>query len=382
MKAAAVGLGVVMIVVALWDCFEVLILPRRVTRRLRPARLFYVLTWPTCRYVALLLSPGKGRERVLATFGPLSLIGLFACWALALVVGFALTHWGLDSPLNKPQPEDSVPLGTYLYLSGTTFFTLGYGDVTPSGPLGRFLTVVEAGLGFGFLAVVIGYLPVLYQAFSRREATISLLDARAGSPPSAAEFLLRLAQGGNPSAAVPILAEWERWAAELLESHLSFPVLSYYRSQHDNQSWLGALTFMLDACALILTGLPGGDIYQAQLTFAMARHAAVDLAMVFRTSPLPFQPDRLPRERLELVRERLREAGLNLRSDKVAEEKLAELRQLYEPFVNALGEFLLFAAPPVVPEKPPVDNWQSSAWMRRAAGLHRLPAEAPDEHDD
>jgi hypothetical protein len=284
--------------------------------------------------------------------------------------------------LNRSNPEGAPSLWTYVYLSGVTFFTLGYGDVTAAEPVGQLVTVVEAGLGFGFLAVVIGYLPVLYAAFSRREATISLLDARAGSPPSAAEFLVRLARGGSIAVAQPVLAEWERWAAELLESHLSFPVLSYYRSQHDNQSWLAALTAILDSCAVLLAGGVGPDVYQAQLTFAVARHAAVDLAMVFRTRPSSAPSDRLPPESLAQLRQRLREAGLSLRADRAAQDKLDELRQLYEPFVNALGAFLLFAVPAFLPSGTPVDNWQTSAWMRRAAGLHRLPAEAADDHDD
>src|SRR5262249_39624477 len=138
----------------------------------------------------------------------------------------------LGTPLEYEKRPDNT-LGAYLYFSGTTFFTLGYGDVLPTSPLGRGLGVLEAGLGFGFLAVVISYLPVVYQACSRREITISLLDARAGSPPTAGELLRRLGAARELAAAGPLLAEWERWAAELLESHLSYPVLRYYRSQHD-----------------------------------------------------------------------------------------------------------------------------------------------------
>src|SRR5262249_27767642 len=187
-------------------------------------------------------------------------------------------HWSLGTGLSFPSGAgDSFT--TYLYFSGTTFFTLGYGDVVPTGAGGRALGVAEAGIGFAFLAVVISYLPVLYQAFSRREITISLLDARAGSPPTAAELLRRMAGARGLAGAGSLLAEWERWAAELLESHLSFPVLSYYRSQHENQSWVGALTVILDTSALLIAGVDGPDGYQARLTFAMARHAAVDLTL-------------------------------------------------------------------------------------------------------
>jgi hypothetical protein len=193
---------------------------------------------------------------------------------------------------------------------------------------------------------------------------------------------VRVAQGHDLSALDPFLAEWERWSAELLESHISFPVLSFYRSQHDNQSWLAALTVMLDTCALMIAGLEGACPYQAQLTFAMARHAAVDLALVFRTPPLAPDPDRLPAERLAHLRELLAGAGLKLHGGEAFDAKLAELRGMYEPFVNAIGQYLLFALPYVVADKPTVDNWQTSAWTRRVAGIGRLPLLSGDEHFD
>jgi hypothetical protein len=372
------GLGLIFLMLV--EAFEAIVQPRRVTHPYRYTRFFYRNTWTVWRAVALCLPPGRLREAFLSTFGPLSLLALFITWVIGLIVGFALLQWSLGTALHTT-PEDQRDFGSYLYLSGTTFFTLGYGDVTPVGPLGRVLAVAESGLGFGFLALIIGYLPVLFQAFSRREVTISLLDARAGSPPSAAQFLLRLAQACNITAVDAFLAEWERWAAELLESHLSFPVLSYYRSQHDNQSWLAALTAVLDSCALIIAGVRDICPYQAELTFAMARHAAVDLALVFKTAPQAPDPDRLPDAQLLRLREVLREAGLPLREGAEVDAKLAELRGMYEPFVHALGRYFLFTLPPVVPEKPGVDNWQTSAWTRRTPGIGGLPvAGAGDDH--
>ncbi|HVS37246.1 MAG TPA: potassium channel family protein [Gemmataceae bacterium] len=379
MRILAAVAGLALIVVILIDCFQAMILPRRVVWRWRPARFFYRTAWTFWRAASHLLPAGKRRDGFFSIFGPLSLPLLFILWGVSLIVGFAVLHLGLALPLNPTgEPGDFL---TLLYLSGETFFTLGYGDVTAATPIGRALSVSEAGLGFGFMAVIIGYLPVLYQAFSRRETVIALLDARAGSPPTAAQLLLRLGKSrAGVEAAVPLLAEWERWSAELLESHLSFPVLSYYRSQHDNQSWLAALTAMLDVSALLLTGVEGDVLrYQAQLTFAAARHAAVDLALTFYTPPLPPQPDRLPADTLQLLRQELRSAGVSLREGPAVDAKLTELRGLYEPFVNALADFLRFALPPVRPDKPPVDNWQTSAWMRRAAGFGELPA-ADDDH--
>jgi Ion channel len=373
--------GVAMILLILLDSFETTVLPRRVTHRFRFARIFYLTTWQLWRAVASWLPAGEWREAFLGVFGPLSLLGLIASWVLGLVFGFALLGWSLELPLHAPEVQPTF--GTYLYMSGITFFTLGYGDVTPSTMLGRALAVTEAGLGFGFLAVIISYLPVIYQIFSRREVLIALLDARAGSPPSAAQFLHRLAQSRDVTAIDSFLAEWERWSAELLESHLSFPMLALYRSQHSNQSWLSALTAILDTSAFLIVAVKGHNTYQAQLTFAMARHAVVDLALVFKAPPIIPEPDRLSASQLQKLRKMLGDAGLALQEGPAIDAKLAELRGMYEPFVNALGQRFLFILPPFVPDEASADNWQRSAWMKRAPDLESLPIAATgDGHFD
>src|SRR6266567_863873 len=272
-----VVLTVLLIFIVLLDVFEVVILPRRITRPLRLSVVVRRVSWWPWVMIARKIKDRNRRENFLGIYGPLGLLFLLFIWILGIIVGFASLQWACGSPYSAPE---GVPnFGTDLYVSGTNFFTLGLGDVIPRTAVARVFTIIEAGMGFGILAIVIGYLPVLYQAFSRREVTISLMDARAGSPPCASELILRMARIGNVAAADQLLAEWERWSAELLESHLSFPLLGYYRSQHDNQSWLAAITTMLDTCALILAGIKSVDSYRAQLTFAMARHAVVDLSL-------------------------------------------------------------------------------------------------------
>jgi hypothetical protein len=312
----------------------------------------------------------------------LSLLVLFSFWALGLIVGFALLHRSLGTPL-QGAGVDHPGFGPYTYFSGSTFFTLGYGDVTPIGWLGRALAVLETGMGFGFMAVVIGYLPVLYQAFSRREVAINLFDARAGSPPTAGTLLTRNARYDDQGLLTQLLAEWERWGAEVLESHISFPVLSYFRSQHDNQSWVAALTVILDASALVVSSVPGSVKSQAYLTFAMARHVAVDLCQAVSAPPVEPPEDRLSPDRLRALCELLRRAGLELADGGGAEERLAELRRMYEPFVQALSQRFLMPLPPMMVEGHPVDNWQTSAWMRRTRGIGQLrEAEPGDDHAD
>ena len=372
-------LGLLLIVVIMWEAFEVIVLPRRVTRRLRLTRLFYRVTWMTWSAIVRRLPSSRRQETYLSFYGPLSLLLLLTVWATGMILGFALLQAALGSALNVS--AGTATFGTDLYMSGTNFFTLGLGDVTPRTSLARLLTVVEAGMGFGFLALVIGYLPVMYQAFSRREVSTVLLDARAGSPPCAGELLRRSGQGLREELD-PLLREWERWSAELLESHISYPVLCYYRSQHSNQSWLAALTAILDTSALVLVGIDGMPPRQAQLTFAIARHAIADLAQIFKTPPRMPGVDRLPPEALTRLREGLAAAGVSLRDGLASDQRLGELRRLYEPYANALAEYLLMALPPWLPVTGGFDSWQTSAWERIAPWERKGTATAsrPDEH--
>ena len=360
--------GCILIFIVLWDAFETIVLPRRVTRRIRLTRLFYYYTWKPWAALARRMPRSKRRDSYLGFYGPLSLLVLISIWAIGLIFGFAMLQLALGVKLNVA--EEASSFGTYLYMSGTTFFTLGLGDVTPVARVGRFLAVVEAGIGFGFLAMVIGYLPVHYQAFSRREVNISMLDARSGSPSSPTELLRRHAACGNMNELGEFLRDWERWSAELMESHLSYPVLCYFRSQHDNQSWLVALTTILDTCALVMVGVDGAPAWQARLTFAMARHAVVDLAQIFYTPPVTPDPDRLPPDDLSRLRLSLAASGIPLRDGEAADQKLLELRRMYEPYVYALAQYLFTPLPVWIlqKDKDAVDNWQTSAWERRSAG--------------
>ena len=241
----------------------------------------------------------------------------------------------------------------------------------PRSGLARFLVVAEAGFGFGFLAAVIGYLPFIYGSFAEREVNISLLDSRAGTPPTAGELLRRHSYAEGAEALRELLKDWERWCAELMESHLSYPVLAYFRSQHDNQSWIASLTAILDTCALVMVGIDGACEKQAELTFAIARHATVDLAQVFGVSPAPLPQARLTPETLRHIRDVLAEHGLKLRDGAEADQKLQKLRNMYEPYIYALGAYLSQPLPPWIPAKKTKDNWQTTAWAQISGQLEK-----------
>ena len=344
--------GAVLLAVVLQDSFEVMLLPRRVHRQMRLMRVFFDAAWSGWCAAALRIGDPDRRERFLGVFGALSMMLLFAVWAAALIFAFGLIEWSLRG-------GEPAALADQVYMSGVTFFTLGYGDVVPHTSAARLAAVVEAGTGIGFIAVVIGYLPVLYQLFSRREAPVLQLDARAGSPPTACTMLERHAEPGGLAKLDELLREWEIWASDLLESHLSYPMLVYYRSQHANQSWLAALAAVMDTCSLILVGVDDLRPLQARMTFAMARQVLVEMARSFSVRPSRYEgEDRLDTEKFTELERRIMSTGLRWNGGEDTREVLAALRATYEPLLDGLASALLLSVPPWLPEEGATDHWE------------------------
>jgi hypothetical protein len=366
-------LGVALLLMVLRDAFETVILPRRIRRAFRLTAIFYRASWSLWRAVARRLRGGF-RESTLGWFGPLSLLVLLALWAVSIIFAFALLQWAGGSSLHVE--GHTARFLDDLYISSTNFVTLGLGDVAPADTYARVLTASEAGMGFAFLAIIIGYLPVIYQTFSRRELMISLLDARAGSPPAAVELLRRQRGDADHADLTRWLIDWERWSAELLESHISYPVLAYFRSQHGNQSWLSAVTMVLDTSALIMLTCEGWCVRQAELTFAMARHAVVDLSQVFRVREPRDMVDRLPPPAFAQLKTQLAQIGFVL--SEPADLKLAELRGRYEPYVVALSRQLGLVLPQFVrPLGAGHDNWEGAPWKEHAGSTMTQHFEVP-----
>ncbi|MGH9736490.1 MAG: potassium channel family protein [Candidatus Acidiferrales bacterium] len=415
---AVIG-GILLAVGILWEAFETIVLPRRATRRFRFTRLFYRSTWYPWRAIAHAMGRSKSRETFLSYFGPLSLLFLFVFWGAGIIVAFGLLYYGFGGHGTIVTTERSTrDFLDSLYFSGTTFFTLGLGDITPHGWPQRLLAVIESGLGFGFLALVFSYLPVIYQAFSRREVNIVLLDSRAGSPPTAFELVRRHPGPQGWSELQQLLREWERGSADILESHVSYPVVAYFRSQHNNESWVAALAAILDTSALLIAGISGfhqpmagamgsesvamsdqgggttagqkaveaklakmSCARQARLTFAMCRHTVVDLAQVFNIAPR-LRAERLPEAELERLRSALAKEGFVLRDSAETNEKLSKLRAMYEPYLEALGAFLVIDVPPWILAGEVIENWRTSAWGRISGfSPSRESVSAGDDHD-
>jgi hypothetical protein len=355
MKVIEAVFGGGLVLIMLWDSFEAVILPRRVRHLVRAARLFYLVTWRPWRALGRRFRNRRRREGFLSYYGPLSLLGLLVLWGTGIILGYGLIYLSIGAVGH---------LRDGLYVSGSSFTTLGLAGLPPGQGSAKLLLLLESGTGFGFLALVISYLPLLHQTFSRREAQLVMLDEWAGSPTAAVVLLERL--GEHPREEITaFLQEWERWAAEILESHLSYPVLAYFRSQHDNQSWLGALTAILDVSAIGLSGLEREKPYwPARRAFAMARHAAVDLCLVLNTPPGPRARPVLSEKTLETFHSLLARGTTRVAAPDRFGSDLEQWRLLYEPYIGSLSRHLLMDLPSLEPDPDSVANWEVTAWDR------------------
>jgi len=314
-------LGGALVVLMLLEIFLTFLLPRRVKRDPRIVRSAFAFGWRPWRRLARAL-PAQAGDTMLGIYGPFGVILNLILWVATMMLGYACLQWAAGSHLGAM--HRAVGFGDDLYFSAATMTTDGPSALTAHSTFARAVQVIDAGSGLAVLAIVIGYLPALYQAFSRREATVSQLDARAGSPPSAGRLLLRTTRRGGWDALCGYLGGWEPWVAELMETHLAYPVLGYFRSQHVNQNWLAAMCTVLDACAFAIAAAPSENVDAARFTFAIARHAVVDLSYSFHCEPQPPAHDRLPASDLHELLGQLRAAGVQPAVDeRTVAERLA-----------------------------------------------------------
>ncbi len=346
------------------EFFIVFLLPRRVRRDPAIARAILRTLWIPWRAGASLLRRDAA-DTMLGIFGPFGLVAILALLSCGTILAYAGLQWAVSTRLGGTHPAD---FGSDLYFSAGAFVS-ATNPMTPTGGAGKTLQIFEAANGLGFLAIAIGYLPALFQAFSRRETAVARLDPRAGSPPSPGRLLERAGERGGWSELDEYLIEWETWTAELMETHLSYPILGYFRSQHVNQNWLAALTTIVDASAYALAYGPRGSTEGAELTFRIGSHALGDLAYTLSTrrverDPEPRSRDRLPPEDLAELRGRLEGSGLHSEADdEVCAERLTELRAKYEPFAIAISRHLALDLPDWLPRGEVREEWQATAGL-------------------
>jgi hypothetical protein len=259
----------------LWDGFATVVLPRTVAPRARLSGRFTRWSWRLWASAACRIRQPVLRSNLLAVYGPLSVMSLLALGGGLMIVAFALIYQGLGAQFQAA--AGPVGFGTLLYMSGSTFLTLGLGDVTSADPVSRLFVVLEVGSGYTFLALIITYMPVLHQAYGAREVGNLLIHSRAGRPWSAVRLLRRHSGADRSEVLRGNLREAERWMAETLQSHLCHPVLSFYRAPHPGRSWLASLATVLDSCALLIVGGEGPPAAQARLTYRLGVRLLEDL---------------------------------------------------------------------------------------------------------
>jgi len=333
------------------DAFNTLVLARRTRHVFRIARLYYQLTWRPFAALARKIKSSLRRESVLGIYGPMSLLLLIVLWGMGLVLSFGLLEWSVG----MKSPEFTSTFTHDLYLSSRALVTLNDGD--PKNAASQFLSVCEAGLGLAFLGLVVGYLPVLYQSFAKRELIISLLDARAGSPPSAGGLLSSMPF--EASGVIQQLERWESWMAQLLENQISFPMLGYFRSQHSNQSWLTALVAILDYATVVSMASEGSLRLQADLTAAMGRHVLSDVVVIFglEQSCQGKTSSRFS-GRAEQLRGVLAQRSQVFDMSNFSDASLNERVASYEPQAVALSNYFLMSLPAAVPDSAVRDDWR------------------------
>jgi hypothetical protein len=338
MRWIALPLGIFLLVWTLFDLFRTLVTPRAARGRFRLSRMLFQPMWRPWRWVGLRTKTVQARERVLAAAAPFFFFVLLVGWVSIALLGYALILW--SPAFVHGIGMGGTSFGNALYTSGTALFTLGFGGGVATGWT-RAVAVVEGATGLGLFAVVIAYLPVLYQAFNRREVGVLLLDARAGSPPSGPELLHRMGSAGVASSLPQLFAEWERWVADILESHMSYPILALFRSPHDYTSWVTSLGSVLDAATLILTAVDDQSDERAKLLYGTGVHAVEDLFYYFRLSE---RESVIQRHEFEDVLNDMKDDGFAIRPVDEAFASFTEKRAKYAPRLDAL--VVLLAAPP------------------------------------
>jgi hypothetical protein len=333
-------LGLTTIVYVLWDVFQTVVVPRPSPTRIRLARLMTRRTWAITKAVANGRSPER-RDRLLGMYAPLQVLLLLVAWIALLILGYALILYALRTEI-RPEFAD---FGTALYYTGESLLTIGYGEFVATGALSRIAVIAAAGTGLGVVALTVTYLFSLYGSFQRREVLVVTLEARAGSPPSAVAMLETYAKLDMLDDLPRTFREWEVWCAELLDSHIAYPILTFFRSSHDNASWISALGCVMDAATLVMTTVEGIAIGPAKTMEALGRHFIEDVGRLFKVStrlePL------VERSEFDEVRARLAAAGLRVRPDPEASwQAFAKHRSAYAVPLNAMAAYWL--SPPAL----------------------------------
>jgi hypothetical protein len=324
--------GALLVLVILSDALGTLVVTQGRSAPWRPTRIWYSGTWRAARALASRL-PFEAGETVLGVYPALSLLGLLVLWLAGLVLGWALLYWGITLRI-----DGAADFGTIAYYSGTTLLTPAFG--TAHGASQRTLTLAETLTGLGTIALLISYLPALYGAYSKREARLLTLDDPLGSRITPVRVIAVHSGDGELDQLYRFFGEWEMWTAEVLESHVSYPMLALFRSQHRGQSWITALGVVTDAATLTCACVKGAEQREPYFAHRRGRRAVMEIADRLHV-PAGVPEDWLTDANFDIAWDILLGLGLPLKEKTEAWEHLQLLRGTYGTRLQELMDFLV-----------------------------------------
>jgi hypothetical protein len=305
----------------------------------------------------------EGRDAVMALYAPVTLLALPAVWLVLVQLGFMAMFWALGAR----------SVGTAYVTSGSSLLTLGFAPV--SGPAQTLLAFSEAAIGLILVALLIAYLPTMYAAFSRREAVVTMLEVRAGSPPSAVEMIARFQRLERMPKLYEHYIEWEEWFVALDESHTSLAALAFFRSPQANRHWTTAAGTILDTGALLNAAVDLPHDAQVDLCLRAGYIALRNIADFFRIShnanPTPDEPISIARAEFDAALDQLAERGVPLKPDRdQAWRDFAGWRVNYDTVLLALSALSMAPRTPWTADRLPVQP----IWRTRLQAMQQAVA--------
>jgi hypothetical protein len=306
LRILAVVVGAAMVLASIVSAVKTIVMPR--ARSSAVTRSVFLALRPVFQVLARRASGPEQRDRILSGYAPVALIATLATWLVLVLVGFTLIFWGL---------EDAG--WWYAFdVSGSSLFTLGF--TTSVGTWTSTLVFLEAGIGLFLLALMISYLPTLYSVYARREVGIAALEVRAGSPPSAREMIWRYRRLERLPEIHEVWVDWQRWFAEVEESHASYPALVFFRSSHADHSWVTSAGAVLDAAALTLASVNIPRDVEAEFCiragYLCLREIAGYFGIGFDPDPRPDDPISITPEEFRAMLDRFEEEDVPLKPDR------------------------------------------------------------------
>jgi len=335
-EAIGIALGLVLVAIVAWDLFQTVVVPRPTPGHIRVSRHVVRGSWALTKWIGR-RSPAPVRDNLYGLFGPGAAILLLAVWLALLILGFGFLLYALRDETLPVLPD----IWSAIYLAASSVLTIGYGDFVPTGPATRVFAVFAAVGGLGAIALVVTFLFSLYSSYQRRELAIVTLQAAAGSPPSAVALLETYAHLDILDRLDPLFQDWEGWSSEVLDSHVAYPLLGFFRSSHDNLSWIGALGTVLDAATLVVTTIDGLPRGHAELARRVGSHLTEDLSNLgFAEGETAW----LSRDDFEAACNRLERAGFRLVDRTQAWGRFEAARLAYAPRLEAMANYWAVAA--------------------------------------